>query len=227
MNAIATIISLTGLAWAMGPDGKSRLLAPGDTISAEETLVTASTTRIELDFGDGRVLVLRGSQVESGEGADVSAVPVIVLPEFEEGTNTLLLQQQGVFNDGHAFVQLVKIAEIIEADGITPLTVSAIKELLNPLAMGWDREPEEPEEERYNRGGDNSVDVTAPGVAAELLGSDPDGVYNQAEIGEDGTVTAQITLLPGTDVGDNLTVTDKDGNVLLERPVTEDDLTNG
>ncbi|MGP7735659.1 hypothetical protein, partial [Oceanimonas smirnovii] len=197
MNAIVTIMSLTGLAWAMGPDGKSRLLAPGDTLSAEETLVTATTTRIELNFGDGRVLVLRGSQVENAEGADASAVPVIVLPEFEEGTNTLLPQQQGVFNDGHAFVQLVKIAEIIEADGITPLTVSAIKELLNPLAMGWDREPEEPEEERYNRGGDNSVDMTAPSVTIVLQGAGPDGVYNKDEIGEDGTVTADVTLNPG------------------------------
>ncbi|MFH7588136.1 beta strand repeat-containing protein, partial [Oceanimonas smirnovii] len=81
-----------------------------------------------------------------------------------------------------------------------------------------------------NRGEDTDtkpIDDIPPSVSVELTGTGEDGIYNEDDIGEDGTVTADITLNPGTDVGDNLTVTDKDGNVLLERPVTEDDLTNG
>ncbi|WP_208321784.1 hypothetical protein, partial [Oceanimonas baumannii] len=273
MNTVATVISLSGLAWAVGPDGTSRLLAPGESIAPEETLVTASTTRVELDFGDGRLLAFTGGRAQNNAGEVTEGIPVIVLPEATQGTNTLLPQQQGLFGDGHAFVQTVRIAEIIEADGITPLTIAAIKEILTPLAMSWDRDPEEPEEERLNQGfiharntdarsgdddespgdvgggdpgdgdpdggngnpgdgdgdpdggdgnpdGGDGEDQTPPSVSVELTGTGDDGVYNEDEIGEDGTVTAEVTLNPGTEVGDTLVVTDKDGNVLLERPVT-------
>ena len=71
------------------------------------------------------------------------------------------------------------------------------------------------------------VDSVPPAVTVELTGSGDDGTYSQDEIGDDGTVTAQVTLQDGTEVGDTLVVTDKDGNVLDEREVTQDDLDNG
>ncbi|MBR9927106.1 MAG: hypothetical protein GYB28_19220, partial [Gammaproteobacteria bacterium] len=71
------------------------------------------------------------------------------------------------------------------------------------------------------------VDNVPPAVTVELTGSGDDGTYSQDEIGDDGTVTAQVTLQDGTEVGDTLVVTDKDGNVLDEREVTQDDLDNG
>ncbi|NPT32847.1 hypothetical protein DDR56_20100, partial [Halomonas venusta] len=71
------------------------------------------------------------------------------------------------------------------------------------------------------------VDNVPPAVTVELTGSGDDGTYSQDEIGDDGTVTAQVTLQDGTEVGDTLIVTDKDGNELLNRPVTQDDLDNG
>ncbi|MFG6179523.1 hypothetical protein ACGTN6_19980, partial [Halomonas sp. THAF12] len=74
---------------------------------------------------------------------------------------------------------------------------------------------------------DDDQDTTSPAVSVELTGSGDDGTYSQDEIGDDGTVTAQVTLEEGTEVGDTLTVTDKDGNVLDERTVTQDDLDNG
>ncbi|MFB9936145.1 hypothetical protein ACFFLZ_19995, partial [Photobacterium aphoticum] len=54
-----------------------------------------------------------------------------------------------------------------------------------------------------------------------------DGVYNNDELGADGTVTAKVTLAADTAVGDTITVTDGAGNVILEREVTQDDLDNG
>ncbi|MGP5714209.1 hypothetical protein ACTXPD_19725, partial [Vreelandella alkaliphila] len=71
------------------------------------------------------------------------------------------------------------------------------------------------------------VDNVPPAVMVELTGSGDDGTYSQDEIGDDGTVTAQVTLQDGTEVGDTLVVTDKDGNILDEREVTQDDLDNG
>ncbi|MEI4927165.1 hypothetical protein Q8G50_32115, partial [Klebsiella pneumoniae] len=58
------------------------------------------------------------------------------------------------------------------------------------------------------------IDDVPPTVSVELTGSGDDGIYSQDEIGDDGTVTAQVTLEEGTEVGDTLVVTDKDGNVL-------------
>ncbi|MFD2190934.1 retention module-containing protein, partial [Pistricoccus aurantiacus] len=71
------------------------------------------------------------------------------------------------------------------------------------------------------------VDNVSPGVAVELIGAGDDGGYTQAEIGPDGSVTARVTLQDGTRVGDTLRVVDRNGNTLLDRPVTRADLDNG
>ncbi|GAL08272.1 T1SS secreted agglutinin RTX [Photobacterium aphoticum] len=72
------------------------------------------------------------------------------------------------------------------------------------------------------------VDSGVPSVNVELLGdTNGDGVYNSAELGADNTVTAQVTLTAGTQVGDRIVITDTNGNVLVDRDVTQDDLTNG
>src|SRR5690606_38260443 len=71
------------------------------------------------------------------------------------------------------------------------------------------------------------VDNTVPTVSVELQGAGPDGVYNEEEIGPDGTVPALVIPGPTVEVGDTLVVTDKDGNILWNRPVTQDDLDNG
>ncbi|KLV01384.1 hypothetical protein ABT56_22355, partial [Photobacterium aquae] len=72
------------------------------------------------------------------------------------------------------------------------------------------------------------VDNSAAAPAVELLGdSNSDGIYNSAELGADGTVTAKVTLASGTVEGDRIIITDTNGNVLVDREVTADDLTNG
>ncbi|KLV00001.1 hypothetical protein ABT56_22745, partial [Photobacterium aquae] len=68
----------------------------------------------------------------------------------------------------------------------------------------------------------------APAPSVELLGdSNNDGIYNSAELGADGTVTAKVTLASGTVEGDRIIITDTNGNVLVDREVTTADLTNG
>ncbi len=233
MNTVATVISVSGLAWVQDASGERRLLTPGDQIQPGESLVTTASTRVVLDFGGQRPLAFVGAEPGTEEVAQTADIPVILLPAPAAGEKPATSPDGSgkvPVEEGHGFVQLVKIGEIVEADGITPLTVAAIRELLDPLAMGWPDPEEELDEERYNRGGDDGmvfVDNVAPGVSVELQGSGPDGTYNDVEIGPDGTVTAEVTLQPGTEKGDLLVVTDKDGNVLLERSVTEDDLTQG
>ncbi|MBA4502778.1 DUF5801 repeats-in-toxin domain-containing protein [Marinobacterium marinum] len=227
MNTVATVISVSGLAWVQNASGERYLLTPGDQIQPGESLVTTPTTRVELDFGGQQSLAFVGSELSTDAAVQSVDMPVIVLPTPSSNDSA---PKGEVLSDGHGFVQLVKIAEIVEADGITPLTVAAIREVLTPLAIGWPDADPLLDEERYNSGRDyetKPADLVPPVVEVELLGAGEDGVYNANEIGPDGTVTAEVTLKPGTEVGDDLKVTDRDGNVLLERPVTEEDLEKG
>src|SRR5690606_21713001 len=65
--------------------------------------------------------------------------------------------------EGHNFVQLVRINEIIEADGITPLTVARIQELLRPLGMSLPERVYDLDEWREHRGGDERYGGAATG----------------------------------------------------------------
>lgn len=51
--SIATVVTITGQAWARDPDGNLRELAVGDVLEEGETLVTSSNGNVQLDFDDG------------------------------------------------------------------------------------------------------------------------------------------------------------------------------
>ncbi|SDM93075.1 hypothetical protein SAMN05192555_1291, partial [Franzmannia pantelleriensis] len=51
--AIATVLSITGQAWARDADGNLRELSVGDTLVEGETLVTSDNGSVQLDFLDG------------------------------------------------------------------------------------------------------------------------------------------------------------------------------
>ncbi|NWO04276.1 MAG: tandem-95 repeat protein [Alteromonadaceae bacterium] len=138
MNTVAIVTSVSGLAWALNETGDYRLLSAGDQISSDETLVMSDSARITLDFGDGRQLVLTGTEQAPQE----TDVPVVILdsPPLTDRVRMAEENQSAdassaTLFDGHNFVQLVKIAEMIEADGLTPLNVANIQEYLNPLEM--------------------------------------------------------------------------------------------
>ncbi|HGS4675914.1 TPA: hypothetical protein ACMDQI_003611, partial [Vibrio cholerae] len=69
--------------------------------------------------------------------------------------------------------------------------------------------------------------VAAPAPTVELQGAGDDNLYNKAEIGDDNSVTAKVTLAAGTQVGDVLVVKDGAGNELFRGEVTAEMLTNG
>ncbi|MGR2875385.1 Ig-like domain-containing protein, partial [Vibrio vulnificus] len=69
--------------------------------------------------------------------------------------------------------------------------------------------------------------VDAPTPTVEFQGMGADGVYNQDEIGADGTVSAKVTLADGTKVDDILVIKDGNGTELFNGKVTQEMLDNG
>ncbi|MBE7374041.1 putative Ig domain-containing protein, partial [Pseudomonas lopnurensis] len=234
MNSPATVVSLVGQAWAQAADGMRRELRVGDRLRGDEMLVTAPGARLDLDFGDNRILSLVGEQsiplTTVVPEASVQELAMQPAAPVQPGAQARSAQDDGPVPEGHNFVQLVRIAEIIEADGITPLTVARIQELLRPLGMSLPDRAFEPDEWREHRGGDRHEHGPAarnPGLAIELQGAGSDGLYSAEEIGPDGTVPALIMLDDKVREGDILVVRDGNGNELLNRPVTAQDLVNG
>ncbi|MFM5140586.1 Ig-like domain-containing protein, partial [Aeromonas rivipollensis] len=75
---------------------------------------------------------------------------------------------------------------------------------------------------------DTAIDTQAPNApTVELQGAGDDNIYNQKEIGDDDSVTAKVTLAPGTREGDRLVVKDGAGTVLFSGKVTDEMLRYG
>ena len=71
--SIATVVTITGQAWARDPDGNLRELAVGDVLEEGETLVTSSNGSVQLDFDDGLPATLIGGDEEVAITNDVDA----------------------------------------------------------------------------------------------------------------------------------------------------------
>ncbi|WP_455230460.1 VCBS domain-containing protein [Geopseudomonas aromaticivorans] len=236
MNALATVVTLTGRAWAVTADGQRRKLKEGDRLRGDEMLVTEPGARVDLDFDNNQMLTFLGEQQQNiGEAIEFAQaeLPPSAPRPAAEGRQQPQAQpaQADGEPEGHKFVQLVRINEIIEADGITPLTIARIQEVLRPLGMSLPERVYDLDEWREHRGGDERYEdapaARHPGLTVELQGAGPDGIYSEAEIGTDGTVPAEVTLDDKVRVGDRLVIKDGKGNTLLDRPVTQDDLDNG
>ncbi|MDX7680484.1 VCBS domain-containing protein, partial [Aeromonas caviae] len=240
MNTLITVVSVVGQVWAVAANGARRLVQEGEQLLVSETLVLAPGAQVNLDFGDNRVVSLVGEQTSALEPISGQ---VAQMPNPEALTNSAAddrfaddnSQPQAtsggsVMTHGHRFVQLVRIAEVVESDGLTPLTVARIHELLRPLGMGYPSDPIALDDWREHRGGDERDEdfaARSPGVDVVLQGAGDDGIYNADEIGSDGSVSALVTLDNQVRPGDKLIVTDGSGTVLLDRLVTEQDLRSG
>ncbi|QNI02348.1 retention module-containing protein [Halomonas sp. SH5A2] len=71
--SIATVVTITGQAWARDPDGNLRELAIGDVLQEGETLVTSTNGSVQLDFDDGLPPTLIGGNEEVAITNDVDA----------------------------------------------------------------------------------------------------------------------------------------------------------
>jgi len=130
-----------------------------------------------------------------------------------DGNGTELLNRAITEED---LTEGVQLEVPVGADGATPVEVTAtVSDAAGNEATDSDSK---------------NVDNVAPAVSVELLGdANGDGTYNVDEIAanDPGTVTAKVTLEAGTKVGDTLVVTDGNGTELLNRTITEGDLTGG
>ncbi|MGQ4880054.1 retention module-containing protein, partial [Billgrantia sp. LNSP4103-1] len=132
--AIATVIAITGRAWARDEEGNVRELRVGDTLQEGEVLVTSDNGSAQLDFGDGlaAAVIEGGEQVvmmpelDANEPADPSEFAALdedleaLLSALDDEDTDLLdvldataagAGPGGAADGGHTFVRLARIAE--------------------------------------------------------------------------------------------------------------------
>ncbi|NLD00616.1 MAG: cadherin-like domain-containing protein, partial [Gammaproteobacteria bacterium] len=239
MDNLITVVSLQGKAWAVAPDGSRRELKVGDTVSMQEMVVTASGAQIDLEFPNNQVLTMLGEQEVPAEQFFIADPLATIAPLTPINTSEQAVSSSasplartshssgGIGEEGHGFVQLVRIHEIIESDGFTHLTVRRIEELLKPLGMVLPERDFESDRWREHVGRHEDHTARELKLTVKLEGAGPDGVYSEAEI-INGKVPALIILDKNSvKVGDHLLVKTPSGDVLLDRPVTAEDINNG
>jgi len=220
MNTLITVVTLVGEAWALTSGGARRKLQAGDRLLASETLIVAPGAQVDVDLGDNQVISFVGEQSIPVEDFSelVAQVSVPQSPQSAQPIESLTTEtgtvarseptaDVPVTSQGSKFIQLVRIDEIVESDGLSPLVVARIEETLRPLDMGYPAFPRDIDDWREHRGGDEhgeGLPARRPGVDVELQGAGEDGIYNAAEIGSDGTVSALVTLDDQVRAGDKL-----------------------
>ncbi|MCE8053792.1 retention module-containing protein [Halomonas daqingensis] len=131
---IATVLSISGQAWARDASGNLRELRVGDTLQEGETVVTSNGGDVQLDFGDNldptqieggeQVLITQelstDQPVEASEFAALDEDLEALLAALEDDTVDLLdildataagAGPGGAADGGHSFVRLVRIVE--------------------------------------------------------------------------------------------------------------------
>ena len=130
--AIATVVAVTGEAYARNADGELREIRPGDVLLEGETVVTPDGGTVELSLSDGSPLVVSDVPemtltpdlvAETAPGADESAVQdetvEAVLAALESGEDLGEVLDAtaagpgaaGPGGEGHSFIRLGRIVE--------------------------------------------------------------------------------------------------------------------
>jgi len=205
---VSVTATVTDPAGNSNSDDDSKPIEPIDDVPPAVTVELTGSgddgTYSQDEIGDDGTVT---AQVTLQDGTEVGDTLIVTDKDGNELLNRLVTQDD--LDNGVS-------VEVPVSPGDTEVSVTAtVTDPAGNSSSDDDSKPIEP------------IDDVPPAVTVELTGSGDDGTYSQDEIGDDGTVTAQVTLQEGTEVGDTLVVTDKDGNELLNRPVTQDDLDNG
>ncbi|MCH8491553.1 MAG: retention module-containing protein, partial [Oceanicaulis sp.] len=241
MDTIAVVVSVQGTVWAQAADGSVRVVSPGDALVTNEQLVSSANARIVLDFGDGLPVTLAGEQtVQMSEAASaaltVESDEAELAPETAALLNDLLRPpaeasppdageetDESLSAEGFAFVELVRIGSLTEADGISPLRLGRIDQELTTTGIA----PTELQSERqggisgvgFARGNnhDGALEPAREGFtsAGSISVSFRDVLQEEALLGLAGST---INVLPGSTV--TLVITDQFGNTLNVSGVT-------
>ncbi|WFM73010.1 retention module-containing protein [Halomonas sp. CKK8] len=223
---IATIISISGQAWARDEAGNLRELRVGDTLQEGETLVTSDNGRVELDFADGLgpTVIDGGQEVVMTPDLDAEQ-PVVaeeasaqdedleaLLTAIDEGEGDLLEDLDataagaggaGGEGGGHDFVRLARITE-----NVNPLSYEYGLASLGGIPEVEGQAVEEP--------GPEDEPDSFPTVDTIDLDGDGDTVWESAlpEGSGGGTLTTSGTFQidTGTDLVALIEVQDAEGN---------------
>jgi len=136
-NAVGKVVLLEGQAFVRGQDGSERALKVGDVVMEGEVIVTGPDSRVELAFEGGQSFLLREMEtvtldksvlgIDLPEGHDaalldrISETAAITRAIAEGGSLDDLLEETaagldgGSGEDGHGFVQLLRIVEGLPA----------------------------------------------------------------------------------------------------------------
>src|SRR5690554_1163374 len=124
MDILAKIVALLGQAWAENATGERRLLTVGDELRADEALKLEVGAQIDLDFGNNQLITFLGEQEVTADqrNALVDENSSFLAMETREASVAEIptFESTGTLSEGHGFLQLVRIGEVIEANGITP-----------------------------------------------------------------------------------------------------------
>ena len=133
--AIATVVAVTGKAYARNADGELREIRPGDVLLEGETVVTPDGGSVELSLSDGSPLVVTDVPemtltpdlvADTAAGADESAVQDetidAVLAALESGEDLSEVLDAtaagpggaGPGGEGHSFIRLGRIVEGVD-----------------------------------------------------------------------------------------------------------------
>ncbi|QPL48246.1 type I secretion C-terminal target domain-containing protein [Halomonas sp. A40-4] len=205
--SIATVVTITGQAWARDPDGNLRELAVGDVLQEGETLVTSTNGSVQLDFDDGLPPTLIGGNEEVAITNDVDAEnapteeetvaqdseieTLLSVLEEEDGDILELLEATaagggaagGGGGGGADFVQLARIEESVQG-------------LQFEYAGGVDGGPPAVEFAEAPVEDDAAAEDDEPGLQGIITLSMPEQVTEADEI----TVTASVDNAPETDL---------------------------
>lgn len=213
MTTLAIVVTLVGQAWAENANGERRALEVGDQLAVDETLIMAEGARIDLDFGDNQQLTflgeqqvtpeVRGDLIEQTES--LSSLETNDLPE----PVTPIESDRGGLSEGHRFVQLVRIGEIIEADGYTPVTVARIQEVLRPFGMSIPQQEfvrgSERDGTRYDEQSYPETGLKLAKLSISIDAITGDDIVDATEAGQPVTLTG--TVGGGVSPGDTVAVT--------------------
>ncbi|MCZ0925777.1 Ig-like domain-containing protein [Vreelandella janggokensis] len=233
--SIATVVTITGQAWARDPDGNLRELAVGDVLQEGETLVTSTNGSVQLDFDDGLPPTLIGGNEEVAITNDVDAenapteeetvaqdgeVEALLSALEEEDGDILELLEATAAGGGAAgggggggadFVQLARIEESVQG-------------LQFEYAGGVDGGPPAVEFAEAPVEDDAAVEDTDAIAGIILNPIAGDDTVNETEAGQIVTLTGSVTGDAGE--GDTVTLTigdqtysglvDADGNFAID-----------
>ena len=209
---VATVVAVTGTAYARDAEGRMRLLRAGDAINEGETVVTSSGGRVELAFEDGSVLPVEQNQsiAVTAELSETSR-PQALDAQLGDASIAQVIQ---ALNDGGNLDDALEapaagLAGGAGGEGNNFVRLLRITEGVDPLA--FDFAPTEPDRIDERLPGAPEADDGTPATTTPTPPSTVPAVTVDLELGADGTApTLTGTYTDASSV--TVTITGSDGS---------------